>query len=140
MQTDNRFLDDLAKVASGALGSVSGVKHEVEVRIQQQLERLLARMNLVPREEFDAMKAVAQAAREAQIKLEARVVALEARLAAEDAIAAGDAADAPAQESEFWTALGPLLRLGLEISLIPRLRSTPKFASLFVVGIHHSVI
>jgi BMFP domain-containing protein YqiC len=97
MQTDNRFLDDLAKVASGALGSVSGVKHEVEVRIQQQLERLLARMNLVPREEFDAMKAVAQAAREAQIKLEARVVALEARLAAEDAIAA---ADVPPQESE----------------------------------------
>ena len=96
MQTDNRFLDDLAKVASGALGSVSGVKHEVEVRIQQQLERLLARMNLVPREEFDAMKAVAQAAREAQIKLEARVVALEARLAAEDAIAA---VDAPSQES-----------------------------------------
>ncbi len=91
MQTDNQFLDDLAKVASGALGSVSGVKHEVEVRIQQQLERLLARMNLVPREEFDAMKAVAQAAREAQIKLEARVAALEARLAAEDAIAAADA-------------------------------------------------
>jgi len=100
MQTDNRFLDDLAKVASGALGSVSGVKHEVEVRIQQQLEKLLARMNLVPREEFDAMKAVAQAAREAQIKLEARVVALEARLAAEDAITAADSADAPAQESE----------------------------------------
>jgi len=105
MQTDNRFLDDLAKVASGALGSVSGVKHEVEVRIQQQLERLLARMNLVPREEFDAMKSVAQAAREAQIKLEARVAALEARLAAEDAIAAANLADAPeanaaAQESE----------------------------------------
>src|SRR5919198_6200165 len=67
MQTDNRFLDDLAKVASSALGSVSGVRHEVEVRVQQQLEKLLARMNLVPREEFDAMKAVAQAAREAQI-------------------------------------------------------------------------
>ncbi|HKP25106.1 MAG TPA: accessory factor UbiK family protein [Dongiaceae bacterium] len=104
MQTDNRFLDDLAKVASGALGSVSGVKHEVEVRIQQQLERLLARMNLVPREEFDAMKAVAQAAREAQIKLESRVAALESRLAAEDAIAAGNLADAPeasaAQDSE----------------------------------------
>ena len=82
MQTDNKFLDDLAKVASGALGSVTGVKHEVEMRIQQQLERLLARMNLVPREEFDAMKAVAQAAREAQIRLEARVATLEAKLAA----------------------------------------------------------
>ena len=98
MQTDNRFLDDLAKVASGALGSVTGMKHEVEVRIQQQVEKLLARMNLVPREEFDAMKAVAQAAREAQIRLESRVAALEARLAAEDAIAAANRAEAPAQE------------------------------------------
>lgn len=80
MQTDNRFLDDLAKVASGALGSMSGVKHEVEMRLQQQMERLLGRMNLVSREEFDAMKAVAQAAREAQIRLEARVQALEAQL------------------------------------------------------------
>ena len=103
MQTDNRFLDDLAKVAGSALGSVSGVKHEVEVRLQQQMEKLLARMNLVPREEFDAMKAVAQAAREAQIKLEARVATLEARLAAEDAIAAANSADAPAQESESGT-------------------------------------
>lgn len=81
MQTDNRFLDDLAKVASGALGSMSGVKHEVEMRLQQQLERLLGRMNLVSRDEFEAMKAVAQAAREAQIRLEARIVSLEARLA-----------------------------------------------------------
>jgi BMFP domain-containing protein YqiC len=81
MQTDNRFLDDLAKVASGALGSIGGVKHEVEMRLQQQLERLLGRMNLVSRDEFEAMKAVAQAAREAQIRLEARLLALEARLA-----------------------------------------------------------
>src|SRR4029453_15978617 len=97
MQTDNRFLDDLAKVASGALGSVSGVQDEVEVRIQQQLERLLARMNLVPREEFDAMKAVAQAAREAQIKLVARGFALKPDWPPEGAPAA---VDAPSQDSE----------------------------------------
>ena len=100
MQTDNKFLDDLAKVAGSALGSVSGVKHEVEVRLQQQMEKLLARMNLVPRDEFDAMKAVAQAAREAQIRLESRVAALEARIAAEDAIAAANSAAAPTQDSE----------------------------------------
>ena len=87
MQTDNRFLDDLAKVASGALGSVSGVKHEVEMRIQHQLERLLGRMNLVSRDEFEATKAVAQAAREAQIRLEARVLSLEARLAGKESAA-----------------------------------------------------
>jgi BMFP domain-containing protein YqiC len=100
MQTDNRFLDDLAKVASGALGSVSGMRHEVEVRLQQQIERLLARMNLVPREEFDAMKAVAQAAREAQIRLEARVAALEAQQKAAADITAANLAEAPGQESE----------------------------------------
>lgn len=98
MQSDNRFLDDLAKVASGALGSVSGMKHEVEVRLQQQIERLVARMNLVPREEFDAMKAVAQAAREAQIRLEARVAALEARQKAEADILAANLVDAPAKD------------------------------------------
>ncbi|HNB26359.1 MAG TPA: accessory factor UbiK family protein [Alphaproteobacteria bacterium] len=95
MQTDNRFLDDLAKVANGALGSMSGVKHEVEMRLQQQLERLLGRMNLVSRDEFEAMKAVAQAAREAQIRLEARVQALESRLAP-----AGGGTAPGAQDSE----------------------------------------
>ncbi len=99
MQTDNRFLDDLAKVANGALGSMSGVKHEVEMRLQQQLERLLGRMNLVSREEFDAMKAVAQAARGAQIRLEARVQALESRLAQAGGNTAPATADAEDSDS-----------------------------------------
>jgi BMFP domain-containing protein YqiC len=80
MQTDNRFFDDMAKAASGALGSLAGLRHEIEIRVQQQLERLLGRMNLVSREEFEAIKAVAQAAREEQIKLERRLADLEARL------------------------------------------------------------
>src|SRR3954465_12659144 len=80
MQTDNRLLDDMAKAATGALGSLAGLRQEVEMRVQQQLERLLGRMNLVSREEFDAMKAVAQAAREQQIKLERRLEEIEARL------------------------------------------------------------
>jgi BMFP domain-containing protein YqiC len=80
MQTDNRFFDDMAKAASGALGSLAGLRHEIEIRVQQQLERLLGRMNLVSREEFEATKAVAQAAREEQIKLERRLADLEMRL------------------------------------------------------------
>jgi BMFP domain-containing protein YqiC len=80
MQTDNRILDDMAKAASGALGSLAGLRHEIEMRVQQQLERLLGRMNLVGRDEFEAMKAVAQAAREQQIKLERRLAEIEARL------------------------------------------------------------
>lgn len=81
MQTENRLLDDLAKVATGAIGSLTGMRHEVEGKLQQQLERIVARMNLVSREEFEAMRAVAQAAREEQIRLERRVAELETRLA-----------------------------------------------------------
>ena len=79
MQSDNRILDDMAKVATGALGSLTGLKQEIEAKVQQHLERLLGRMNLVSREEFDAMKAVAQEARAEQIKLARRLEALEAR-------------------------------------------------------------
>lgn len=81
MQTENRFLDDLARVASGALGSLAGVRSEVEVRLKQQFKKILAEMNLVPREEFDAVKAMATKARTEQLSLEKRVAALEATLA-----------------------------------------------------------
>jgi len=82
MQSDNRILDDMAKVATGALGSLTGLKQEIEGKVQQHLERLPGRMNLVSREEFDAMKSVAQEARAEQIKLARRVEALEAKSAA----------------------------------------------------------
>jgi BMFP domain-containing protein YqiC len=81
MQSDNRILDDMAKVATGALGSLTGLRAEIEAKVQQQLERLLGRMNLVSREEFETVKAVAQAAREEQIKLERRLQEIEAKLA-----------------------------------------------------------
>jgi BMFP domain-containing protein YqiC len=81
MQTENRFLDDLARVASGALGSLAGVRSEVEIRLKQQFKKILGEMNLVPREEFDAVKAMATKARTEQLSLEKRVVALEAALA-----------------------------------------------------------
>ena len=84
MQSDNRILDDMAKVATGALGSLTGLKQEIESKVQQHLERLLGRMNLVSREEFDAMKAVAQEARAEQIKLARRLEALEARTGGKD--------------------------------------------------------
>ncbi|MEM7044403.1 MAG: accessory factor UbiK family protein [Pseudomonadota bacterium] len=82
MQTDNRLFDDLAKVANGALHTVSGVRDEIENRIRERVERWLGEMDMVPREEFDAIKAVAQKARAEQEKLTARVEALESRIAA----------------------------------------------------------
>src|SRR3546814_10969963 len=64
MQSQSKILEDMAKVASSALGVAAGMRSEVEARFREQLERLLTQMDLVPREEFDAMQAVAVAARE----------------------------------------------------------------------------
>ena len=81
---ENRILDDLAKVAAGALGSLSGVRQEVEARLRQQFERILSDMAVVTREEFEAVKAMAAKARTEQELLAARLDALEVLLAARD--------------------------------------------------------
>jgi len=79
MQTQNRLLDDLARVASGALGVASGVRGEVEARLREAFERLLAGMDLVTREEFEAVKAMAVKARREQEAQAKRLAALEAQ-------------------------------------------------------------
>jgi BMFP domain-containing protein YqiC len=110
MQTENPLLDDLARVATGALGALTGLRGEVEGRLRDQLERVLARMDLVTREEFDAVRAMAAKARLEQEALTQRLDAFEARLAALEAqpargsrragrtAAPPDDADAAAQE------------------------------------------
>lgn len=80
MQTTNRLFDDLARVANGAVTTLVGIKDEVEAIVRTQLERLLSDMEMVPREEFDAVKEMAAKARAEQEKLEKRVAELEARL------------------------------------------------------------
>jgi BMFP domain-containing protein YqiC len=82
MQSQNRFFDDLARVTAGALGTLSGVKSEVEARMREQLERVLASMDLVSRDEFEATKALASKARSEQEDLAKRVAELESRFAA----------------------------------------------------------
>jgi BMFP domain-containing protein YqiC len=81
MQSQNRFFDDMARVASGAVGALTGVRGEIEARFRDQLERILTGMDLVSREEFEAVKAMAAKAREEQELLHRRIEALEARLA-----------------------------------------------------------
>jgi BMFP domain-containing protein YqiC len=81
MQSSNRLLDDLAKVASGAASAVAGVREEIEGLVRQRVERLIADLALVSRDEFDVAKAMAAKARAEQEKLEQRVKALEAALA-----------------------------------------------------------
>jgi len=85
MQTQNRFLDDLARVAAGALGTLSGVKTEVETRLREQLEKVLAGMDLVSRDEFEAVKAMAAKARSEQEDLAKRVAELESKLGTDSA-------------------------------------------------------
>ncbi|PPR21311.1 MAG: hypothetical protein CFH40_01651 [Alphaproteobacteria bacterium MarineAlpha10_Bin3] len=80
MQVENRFLDDLARVANGAIGALSGIRGEIEGLIKQRVERLLTDMDLVPRDEFEAVKAVAAKARSEQEALALRVAALEGAL------------------------------------------------------------
>ena len=81
MQSNNRVLDDLAKVANGAVSTLVGMKGEAEALVRQQLERLLSEMDVAQRDEFEAVKAMAQKARTEQEKLDKRVAELEAQLA-----------------------------------------------------------
>jgi BMFP domain-containing protein YqiC len=81
MQSQNRIFDDIARVAAGAVGAISGVRDEIEARLRDQLERVLAGMDLVSREEFEAVKAMAAKAREEQEVLLRRIDLLESRVA-----------------------------------------------------------
>lgn len=80
MQTRSRILDDIARVANGAAGVATGMRDEVETLVHERIERVLSRLDLVTREEFEAVKAVAAKARSEQEKLEKRIAELEARL------------------------------------------------------------
>ena len=80
MQTRNRLLDDIAKVANSAAGTFAGVKGEIENLIRHRVESLMADMNMVNRDEFNAFKAMVSKARSEQEKLEKKVKQLEAKI------------------------------------------------------------
>jgi BMFP domain-containing protein YqiC len=82
MQTENRLFDDLARMANGAINTLSGVREEIESRLRERVERWLAEMDMVPREEFEAIKEVAQKARAEQEDLAAKMAELERKVAA----------------------------------------------------------
>ena len=73
MQTRNRLLGDIARVANGAAGVATGMRDEIESIVQQRLERVLSRLNLVTREEFDVIKELAVKARQEQEALQKRL-------------------------------------------------------------------
>lgn len=79
-QTSNRFFDEIARVMNDAAGAAQGVKREVETVVRGQAERILRDLDLVKREEFEAVKEMARLAREENEVLKARIDVLERRV------------------------------------------------------------
>ncbi len=80
MQTQNKFMDDLAKLATGAVGAAHSVKGEMEGAFQSWLDRQLAGMDLVSREEFEIVRDMAEKARVENEDLRAEIEILKKKL------------------------------------------------------------
>jgi len=80
MQSENRFFDDFAKMMNGVAGTVAGMGREAEASFREKMKEWIAGMDFVARDEFEAVKAMAAAARDEADALRARVDALEAGL------------------------------------------------------------
>ena len=80
-QTRSRIFDDFARLATDAAGVAQGVRREAETILKTQAERLLATMDVVTREEFEAVRDMAVLARQQNEKLEKRIAELEGKLA-----------------------------------------------------------
>ena len=79
-QTSNRFLDEMARLMNDAAGVATGVRREFDTMVRNQADRILHDLDVVKREEFEAVKEMARLAREETEALKARVAALEAKL------------------------------------------------------------
>lgn len=84
-QTSNRIFDEMARLMNDAAGVAQGVRREFDTLFRSQAERILRELDVVPREEFDAVKDMARLAREENEALKARIEALEVKAAAKPA-------------------------------------------------------
>jgi BMFP domain-containing protein YqiC len=80
VQTDSRIFDSVARAFTNAAGAAQAFRAEIETMVKGRIERLVADMDLVTREDFDAVKAMAAKARSENEKLAARVAELESKL------------------------------------------------------------
>jgi BMFP domain-containing protein YqiC len=80
MQSENRFFDDLVKLMNGVAGTVAGAGREAEGQLREKMKGVFGGMDFVSREEFDAVKAMAAAARDEAEALKARLDTIEGRL------------------------------------------------------------
>ena len=81
MQSQNRIFDDLVKMVNGAAGTIAGIGREAEASTREKAKEWIGGLDFVAREEFEAVKAMAAAARDEADALRARLDALEATLA-----------------------------------------------------------
>ena len=79
-QTNNRFFDEMARLMNDAAGVAQGVRREFDTLLRNQAERMLRDLDVVKREEFEAVKEMARLAREENEALTARIAALEAAI------------------------------------------------------------
>ena len=79
-QTSNRFFDEVARLMNDAAGVASGVRREFDTVMRTQAERIMRELDVVQREEFEAVKEMARLAREENEALKTRIAALEAKL------------------------------------------------------------
>lgn len=93
-----KFFDDLAGVAGGAMSALAGLREEAESTMRARAEEMIRKLDLVRREDLEAVQEMAANARAAQVAMEARLTALEARLATSSA-SSGDHAPGGAQAS-----------------------------------------
>ncbi len=87
-QTSNRLMDELARLATDAVGAAQGVRREVETVARSQMERLIKDMDVATREEVEVLREMVLAARAENERLSARLAALEERLGTNHAAAA----------------------------------------------------
>jgi BMFP domain-containing protein YqiC len=79
-QTTNRFFDEIGRLMNDAAGAAQGVKREIDTVMRTQAEKILRDLDVVKREEFEAVKDMARLAREENEALKARITVLEAKL------------------------------------------------------------
>ena len=82
VQTTNRFFDEVARLMNDAAGAAQGMRREVETLFRNQAERILRELDVVKREDFEAVKDMARLAREENEALKARIAVLEGKLGA----------------------------------------------------------
>jgi BMFP domain-containing protein YqiC len=99
MQTKNKLLDDISQIMNSAMGVAQGARDEAQNAMRSMVDRMLADRNLVTREEFEAVRAMAQKAREENDALAARIATLEGLMRGAAPAATSGPSDAPTTPS-----------------------------------------